>query len=409
MAPDVVLNIGLAFIFISAATLIAARINFSSIPFLIFIGMMVGPYAPDLEIFSMKLIWNTESIELLSRLGVLLMLFYLGLEFSAGKLAQSGKSLFRSGTLYVALNFARGLGFGWVFFNSWAEAMVVAGITGISSSAIITKLLVELKRAANPETELILGIMVFEDVFIAAYLSVLSGIMAAGSVKIWSTVINVLLIFILIISTITFGRHIGSFFEKRLRFRNTETFVVAIFTMLLMAGVFTEKLHVAEAIGALLLGLILAETSHNSKIIQMITPVRDLFGAVFFFSFGMAINYRSFSEVVVVSTAAVIITIMGNIITGYIASWTSGYKKRRAANVAFTIMARGEFSIIIASLAGSSGLDASLSAFAALYVVALSFISPVLAKNTKLFHDTFEMSGKYLFKRDKNATDRLSG
>lgn len=403
MVPDVVLNAGLAFIFISAATILAARINFSSIPFLIFLGMMVGPHAPDLEIFSLKIISDTESVELLSRLGVLLMLFYLGLEFSAGKLAQSGKSLLRSGMVYVALNFARGLGFGWIFFNSWAEAMVVAGITGISSSAIITKLLVDLKRTANPETELILGIMVFEDVFIAAYLSVLSGIMSAGSVNIWNTVVNVLLIFILIISTITFGRHMGRVLEERLKFRNAETFVVAIFTMLLMAGVFTERLHVAEAIGALLLGLVLAETSHNSRIIQMITPMRDLFGAMFFFSFGMAINYRSFSEVAVVSAAAVIMTIFGNIATGYIASWLSGYKKRRAANVAFSIMARGEFSIIIASFAGSGGLDTNLSAFAALYVVALAFISPVLAKNTKLFHDIFEKAGNHFIKEKTNV------
>jgi len=403
MVPDVVLNTGLAFIFISAATILAARINFSSIPFLIFLGMMVGPHGPDLETFSLKIISDTESLELLSRLGVLLMLFYLGLEFSAGKLAQSGKSLFRSGMVYVALNFARGLGFGWIFFNSWTEAMVVAGITGISSSAIITKLLVDLKRTANPETELILGIMVFEDVFIAAYLSVLSGIMAAGSVNILNTVVNVLLIFALIISTITFGRHMGRVLEERLKFRNAETFVVAIFTMLLMAGVFTERLHVAEAIGALLLGLVLAETTHNNRIIQMITPLRDLFGAMFFFSFGMAINYRSFNEVALVVAAAVIMTILGNIATGYIASWLSGYKKRRAANVAFTIMARGEFSIIIASFAVSGGLDTNLSAFAALYVVTLAFISPVLAKNTKFFHDTFEKAGKHLNKGKINV------
>ncbi|KJR98196.1 MAG: potassium transporter [Peptococcaceae bacterium BRH_c4a] len=396
MVPDVVLNTGLAFIFISAATILAARINFSSIPFLIFLGMMVGPHGPDLEIFSLKIISDTESLELLSRLGVLLMLFYLGLEFSAGKLAQSGKSLFKSGMAYVALNFARGLGFGWIFFDSWAEAMVVAGITGVSSSAIITKLLVDLKRTANPETELILGIMVFEDVFIAAYLSVLSGIMAVGSLNILNTVVNVLLIFALIISTITFGRHMGRVLEERLKFRNAETFVVAIFTMLLMAGVFTERLHVAEAIGALLLGLVLAETTHNNRIIQMIIPLRDLFGAMFFFSFGMAINCRSFSEVALVAAAAVIMTILGNIAAGYIASGLSGYKKRRAANVAFTIMARGEFSIIIASFAVSGGLDANLSAFAALYVVTLAFISPFLAKNTKFFHDTFEKAGNYL-------------
>ncbi|MFZ5647612.1 MAG: cation:proton antiporter [Bacillota bacterium] len=406
MASDVILNVGLAFVFICAAIILSSRINFSSIPFLIFLGMMAGPHAPDFGQFSLKIITDAESVELLSRLGALLMLFYLGLEFSAGKIAESGKSLFKSGAVYVVLNFSRGLLLGWLFFNSWAEALVVAGVTGVSSSAIITKLLVDLKRAANPETELILGIMVFEDIFVALYLSVMSGIMAAGSLNVWNLTVNVMTIFLLVILTITFGRRIGRVIENRLRLKSAETFIAVIFTMLLVTGILAEKLHVAEAIGALLLGLVMAETSHSHRIVQMITPMRDLFGAMFFFSFGMAINYRTFNDVVVVSVFAVLATVFGNMITGYIASWISGYKKRRAANVALTIMARGEFSIIIASIAYSNGLDGRLPAFAALYVVILAFISPVLAKNSKWFHEALERFRGY-FKRDKSVNNGI--
>lgn len=390
MAADVVLNVGLAFVFISASTLIASRFNFSSIPFLIVLGMLVGPNAPDIGNFSLKLISGSESIELLSRLGVLLMLFYLGLEFSAGKIAAVGKSLFKSGTVYVGLNFIRGLGFGWLFFNSWTEALVVAGITGISSSAIITKLLVDLKRTANPETELILGIMVFEDVFIAVYLSVLSGVLVTGAFNLWRLMANIMMIFVFIISIIALGSRIGSFLDSKLKFNSAEAFVIAIFTLLLLAGVLVERIHIAEAIGALLFGLVMAETSHSRRIVQVITPMRDLFGAVFFFSFGMAINCRVFGEVAFIATVAAALTVLGNIITGYIAAWLSGYKKRRAANVAFTIMARGEFSIILASLAVAFGLDEKLPAFAALYVLILAFVSPLLAKNTKVIYHFIE-------------------
>jgi len=385
-----VLNVGLAFVFISAATLIASRLNFSPIPFLIVLGMLVGPNAPDIGNFSLKLITVSESIELLSRLGVLLMLFYLGLEFSAGKIAAVGKSLFKSGTVYVGLNFVRGLGFGWLFFNSWAEALVVAGITGISSSAIITKLLVDLRRTANPETELILGIMVFEDVFIAVYLSVLSAVLLTDTFILWRLVANIVIIFVFIISIIALGSRIGSFFDGKLKFNSGEAFVIAIFTLLLLAGVLVEKIHIAEAIGALLFGLVMAETSHGLRIVQVITPMRDLFGAVFFFSFGMAINCRVFGEVALMAAATAAMTVLGNIVTGYLAAWLSGYKKRRAANVAFTIMARGEFSIILASLAVTFGLNEKLPAFAALYVLILAFISPILAKNTKLIHHLIE-------------------
>lgn len=390
MVPELVLNVGLAFVFITVASWLASWVKFSSIPFLLLLGMLVGPNAPDLGTVSLKVISDTESIELLSRLGVLLMLFYLGLEFSAGKMVESGKNLFKGGIVYVALNFARGLGFGWIFFHSWTDAMVVAGITGISSSAIITKLLVDLKRAANPETELILGVMVIEDVFIAMYLSALSGMVLAQGFNIGPVLLNIFIIFAFIISVIAFGRRLGQFLEKKLHFRSAETFIVAIFTLLLMIGVLAERLHIAEAIGALLLGLVLAETSHNHRIVQMITPMRDLFGAMFFFSFGMAIDYRAFNDVVVLSAAAVLMTVFGNILTGLIAAWLAGYKKRRAANVAFTIIARGEFSIIVASFAVSAGLSQQFASFAALYVLVLAFISPVLARHARLFYDLFE-------------------
>ena len=390
MAPDVIFNVGLAFVFITVASLLASRLKFSSIPLLILLGMLVGPHAPVFGTVSLELISNTESMELLSRLGVLLLLFYLGLEFSAGKLAESGKSMFKGGTVYVLLNILRGLGIGWLFFDSWTEAMIVAGITGVSSSAIITKLLVDLKRAANPETELILGIMVFEDVFVAVYLSILSGLLVPGGFNFGQVLLNVLVILSFILSIIVFGRRLGGYLSKLFKFRGNEAFSVIIFTLLLLMGVLAEKLHITEAIGALLLGLVLAETTHNHRILALITPMRDLFGAVFFFSFGMAIDYRSFHDVLVMSGIAILITVVGNIINGLIASWLAGYKKRRATNVAFTIMARGEFSIIIASLAASAGLSPDLPAFAALYVLALAFISPILARSTKYFDSILE-------------------
>lgn len=390
MTSDVVLNVGIAFVFIFAASWLASRLNYSSIPFLILLGMIFGPNGPEFNDITLRIVSNNQSIELLSRLGVLLLLFYLGLEFSAGKLASAGKNLFKGGVTYVLLNFVRGLIFGWIFFGSWTEIMVVAGITVISSSAIITKMLVDLKRTANPETELVLGIMVFEDVFIALFLSVLSGMLIINGVSHWQVALNMVVIFVFVLSTITFGRRISSFLEERLKFKTIETFTLAIFTLLLLAGIMSEKIHIAEAIGALLLGLVLAETTHNNRIVQMITPMRDLFGAMFFFSFGMTINYRVFNEVVFIAAAAVLMTVIGNILIGLLAAWLTGYKKRRAANVAFTVIARGEFSIIVASMAVAAGLNEKLPAFAALYVLVLAFISPALAKNSRYFYELYE-------------------
>lgn len=395
-SADLIVNIGLLFLFIALAVILSSRLDYSSIPFLILAGMLVGPYAPEIGNISLHLVSPGESVELLARLGVLLMLFYLGLEFSAGKLASSGRSLFKGGTVYVLLNFLRGLALGWIIFQSWTEALVIAGITGISSSTIITKLLVDLKRTANPETELILGIMVFEDLFIAIYLSFISGILLSGSVNLLLLIPGMLTIFGLITGVLLFGRRLAAFIEPRLKFKTAECFTVAVFTLLLLTGVSVEKIHIAEAIGALLIGLILAETSHNKRIIQMITPMRDLFGSVFFFSFGMAINYRLFDEVVFIAMAAVAVTVLGNIISGLIAAWLAGYKTKKAFNVAFTIMARGEFSIILASFAVSAGLSGQLPSIAALYVLVLAFLSPVLAKRSKNYYEFYERIKNYL-------------
>lgn len=390
MSQDLIFNLGLAFAFISLAIYISGKLKFSSIPFLILFGMLAGPHAPEIQGISLSLVSLTESIELLSRLGVLLMLFYLGLEFSAGKLASSGLSLIKGGGLYVTINFLRGLAFGWLFFHNWPEAFIVAGITGISSSTIITKLLLDLKRTANRETEFILGIMVLEDVFLAVYLSILSGLLfSGGSINLKETIPGIAAIIGFITLIIAFGSRIASLLEPRLPTRSSESFAVLVFTLLLLTAIMAEAIHVAEAIGALLLGLILAETAHSKRVIQFITPMRDIFGAVFFFSFGLAIDYRLFKGAVIITIAAVIMTIAGNVLTGLLASWVAGYKAKNGFNVAFTIIARGEFAIIITSLAASAAVDNTLPAFAALYVLVLAFISPVLAKKSRDFYNGY--------------------
>ncbi len=397
-------NIAVVFLFIALATILSSRLNFSSIPFLIMLGMLVGPHAPVIGNVSLQLASPGESVELLSRLGVLMMLFYLGLEFSAGKLTASGKSLAKSGTVYVGINFLRGLGLGWLIFQTWTEALVIAGITVISSSTVITKLLVDLKRTANPETELILGIMVYEDLFIAIYLSVMSGVLLTGTVDLMLLLPGVLSIIALILGVFILGRRLAGILDPLLKFKTTECFTIAVFTLLLLTATAVEKINVTEAIGALLLGLILAETTHNKKAIQIITPLRDLFGSVFFFSFGMAIDYRLFNEVAIIALGAVAATLAGNIVSGLLASWVYGYNTRRGFNVAFTIMARGEFSVIMASLAVTAGASQKLPSIAALYVLLLAFLSPLLAKNSRNFYDFYQRLKSLLPRKKQSAT-----
>ena len=384
---DVIVQVSFIFLCVFIAVWLASKFKFSSIPFLIVAGMLVGPHAPEVAGFDFSLVNNNEIVELLSRLGILLMLFYLGLEFSLSKLASGRTPLLLGGTLYVLLNVLRGFVLGWFFFDDFYEILIVVGITGISSSAIVTKLLVDLKRTANPETRMILGILIIEDVFIAIYLSVLGTLLFAKAATIGQTVLTVLIMVAFILLVMATGRKIGRTIEGIFNKCSGENFVIMLFTLLLVTVVVLKKIHVEEVIGALLLGMILAETAHSKKIIQTITPMRELFGAVFFFSFGLNIDYRLLDQAIGIAVVAVIVTVIGNAVAGLIAAKIGGYKGRRATTVAFTIMARGEFTILVAAMAVAAGMSPVLSSFAALYVLILAFISPILAKNTRLIHE----------------------
>ena len=138
-------------------------------------GVIFGPNTPGIA-----LVDDPHSLELLAALGLILLLFHLGLEFSLGDLLAGGRSLLMIGAIYSALNIGGGLAFGFALGWGSQEALVIAGAIGISSSAIVTKLLTELHRLANPESRLILGIIVVEDVFLALYLAVLQPVLGEG-------------------------------------------------------------------------------------------------------------------------------------------------------------------------------------------------------------------------------------
>ena len=384
---DSIAGLALVFAMISAAVLAAYRLHTSAIPFLIILGMLTGPCAPHGPWWDLRLVEGGAITDLLGRLGVLLLLFYMGLEFSASRILKKGRAFLLSGVLYVALNFARGIGLGWFLFRSWPEALAVAGITAISSSAVVSRLLVELRRTAHPETEFILGILVIEDAFIAVYLSLLSGFLLGRNGSLLGGVLGGLAAAGFIFGLLFLGRRLGSLFERLLNIRSGEPFLVLSFTLLLAMSYTAERIHVSEAVGALLMGLVLAETSHVKRLVQAVAPLRDLFGAVFFFSFGMSVDYRAFWPVAGMAAAAAAATLAGNVLAGWLCAHLCGYRGRAAANVAFTVMARGEFAVIVSGLAAAAGLSGVLQPLAASYILILAVVSPVLAKRSGRIYD----------------------
>jgi monovalent cation:H+ antiporter-2, CPA2 family len=383
----IVLEVGLALSLIAVAALISTRLQFSVVPFLILAGMAVGPHAPKIGPLDFRFIDSAPLIEFMGRVGVLFLLFYLGLEFSVSRLIKSGKSIVVGGSIYIGINFLLGLGYAALMGWPFKEVLVAAGITTISSSAIVAKVLFDLRRTANPETEMILGIIMFEDVFLAVYLSLVSGMVLSGATSIGGVLTSAGLALAFILGFIGLGRLAVPLLNRAFRISSNEVFLLVLFACLFLVAGLGETIHVAEAIGALLLGLVLAETEHGERIEHLIVPFRDFFGALFFFGFGLTIDPFALGGAVWPVLGAVAVTLIGNIAAGILAGKSARLGMRPSLNVGLTIVSRGEFSIIMANLARSGGLLPVLQPFAALYVLILAVLGPLLTKESERIYD----------------------
>lgn len=378
-----IFEVGLALGLAAIAAVIAARLKFSNAPILILTGMIVGPHAPHVWIFDFRFIQSAELIEFMGRVGVLFLLFYLGLEFSVSRLIKSGKSIVFSGSIYIGINVVLGLMFGYLAGLPYKEVLIVAGITTISSSAIVAKVLFDLKRTANVETEMILGIIMFEDIFLAFYLSLVSGIVLSNATSIVGILASAGMAMGFILGFIIIGRLAVPFLNWSLRISSNEVFILVLFACLFILAGFGETIHVAEAIGALLFGLIMAETVHGERIEHLIIPFRDFFGALFFFSFGLTIDPFGLGGAVPLAIGAVIITIIGNVTAGIVAGRQAGLSSQASLNVGLTIVSRGEFSIIMANVAIAGNLLPIIQPFSALYVLILAILGPLLTRESE--------------------------
>ena len=377
-----VFEVGTALMIVAIGSIIANKLKFSIIPILIILGMLVGPHAPSIGIIDLRFIESNDIIQFLGRIGVLFLLFYLGLEFSVGKLMKSGRNIVVGGSIYVAINFALGLLYGFIAGMPLMETLIIAGLLSVSSSAIVAKVLVDLKRTANTETELILGIILFDDIFLALFLTTMSGVLLAESASALGIITSVLISIGYMLIFFVIARKGATLLNKWLNIKSDEIFIIVIFAILFFVAGFSETLHVAEAIGALLLGLVFSETEHRDRIEKLVVPFRDFFGAIFFFSFGLSIDPSTLADAIWLALGAAVITIGGNFVAGMISGRQAGLSHKASTNIGLTIMARGEFSIIVANLGIAAGLSAILTPFTALYVLILAIAGPLMTKES---------------------------
>ncbi|MER7872962.1 cation:proton antiporter [Streptomyces solisilvae] len=375
---DTLLALGGAFLAAAVLARLGSRIGLPTIPLFMLAGILLGPHTPGLV-----LVEDARDFEMLSALGLVLLLFYLGLEFHLDDLRSGGRRLLAAGGIYLLLNVGAGLGFGFALGWGAREALVLAGVLGISSSAIVTKILIDLGRIARPETRLILGVIVVEDIFLALYLAALQPVIS-GAQGIQETVLQAGKAFGFLLALAVAARYGTRLIGRLISVRDNELLVITFLgTAVLVAGV-SEVLGVADAIGAFMAGLILAGTRSGPRIRELVHPLRDAFAAIFFFAFGLAIDPGDIASVAAPVAAAAALTIVMNVIAGLLVARLYRYGPEPAADIATTLLARGEFALVLAAMAASAGLDARLAPFIAGYVLVLAVLGPVVAGRAHL-------------------------
>ncbi len=354
-----------------------------TIPFFIVAGIVLGPNTPGIVLLD-----SPDELYMLAMLGLVLLLFHLGIEFSVDDLVAGGRTLLLAGGAYIALNFGAGLAFGWWLGWGTREVFVIAGMIGTSSTAIVTKLLLDLRRRTNRETRMILGIIIVEDVFLAFYLALLQPLF--GDEKgVAGMAATTLVAFAVLVSLFAAARWGGRFVRPALAAADDElTTILVVGFGILVAGV----AHVAgasDAVGALMAGMIVSGAGLSHRVERLVIPLRDVFGAVFFFWFGLTIAPTALGAVALPVAVAVVVTLTFNVVAGVVAARLYRFGPQEAANAALLLVSRGEFELILASLALAAGLDGRIGPFAALYVLVLSLFSPLASARSDVLARLF--------------------
>ncbi|HEX2697175.1 MAG TPA: cation:proton antiporter [Anaerolineales bacterium] len=367
----VFIELGIAVIGLAILARLANKWSLSAIPFYLLAGLAFGNGG------ILPLQFSEEFVHIGAEIGVILLLFMLGLEYSGEELSSNLKNGIPAGAVDFLLNFPPGLIFGFLLGWSPLAAILMGGVTYISSSGVIAKLLSELGRMNNIETPVIISVLVLEDLAMAVYLPLVAVLLVGQG---FSSILISILIALTTVGTVLFialrfGKRISLMIAKQ----SDEVILFAIFGVILLVAGLAQRLQVSAAIGAFLVGIALsdpiAEPTH-----RLLAPLRDLFAAIFFLFFGLQVDPASLLPVLPMAILLGLVTTLTKFVSGWWAAKRAKADQIGTLRAGATLVARGEFSIVIAGLGISAGLEPKLGALAAAYVLFLAILGPLLAR-----------------------------
>lgn len=351
---------------------LAGGLGLSPIPLYLLAGLAFG------EGGLLPLVTSQSFIEAGGEIGLILLLFMLGLNYSAQELSDTFRSAWSAGVANV-LNFLPGVLGGLALGWTPLEAAFLGGVTYVSSSGIVAKLLDDLRWLGNRETPVVLSILVLEDLTMAVFLPVISVLAVRGGAgtAIVSVIVALAAVALVLLVALRFGRAISEFIFSE----SDEALLLSILGVTLLVAGLSEQLRASAAVGAFLVGIAVSGPAAD-RARALLGPLRDLFAAVFFLLFSLRIDPGTIPPVALVALALAVGSILVQLATGWWAAKRADIGPRGRLRTGALLLARGEFSIAIAGLATASGLDPDIRAVTAAFVLLLAVLGPIATRLT---------------------------
>lgn len=350
---------------------LSLRLGISPIPFYLILGLAFGnggllPLEASEEFFATG-----------AEIGVILLLALLGLEYTAQELVDGLKSSRTAGVLDAVLNALPGAAMALLLGWGPIAAVALAGVTWVSSSGVVAKLLRDLGRLSNRETPSVLAVLVLEDLAMAFYLPVLSALVIGVSILQGAIGVAIAVAVVLVILFVAL-RH-GHVVSRLFPAEHAEPLLLGVLGLVMLVAGVAEEVNVSAAVGAFLVGIALSgRVAANAS--AVLTPLRDLFAAMFFVFFGLTTDSSAILSMMPAAAALALVTILTKLVSGSYAARRAGVGTLGQWRAGLVLAPRGEFSIVIAGLAVGAGIEPALAPLATAYVLITIVAGTFLAR-----------------------------
>lgn len=354
---------GLLLLLLFFTGFIGTKFKIPTVIIFILMGIIVG-----------GMITDTHLLHFAGEIGIVLLFFMLGMEFPIKQLISVAKKVLKAGVLDVVLSFGVTTFICLFMGLDILSSLIIGGVTYATSSAITAKMLESSRRMANPESEFMLGLLIFEDLVAPVLVAVLVGVTAGTAVTFGSMSLLILKVIFLVIGAILLGmfvfRKLGPFFDRHM---NSEIFLLFLIGLALTYGGLALYLDLSEVLGAFLAGIMLAEVRRTHELEEMIVRSRDLLMPLFFLYFGTTISFAEGVPMIPLLIIVIIWSIVAKIIVGFKGGQWYGLSKRVSLRAGLSLTQRGEFSIIISALA-----IGTIQIFSGIYIIISAVIGILL-------------------------------